>query len=591
MVSAKYRRREPEKSPFYGFVLDHWNEFLQTADTRSGNERRLPRFVLNTVEAFLKCGIPACGHIRVRCRSCGYEGAIPFSCKQRGFCPSCGGKRMAEIAAHLTDRVIPHVPIRQWVLTTPWDVRFILAKDAKLLGEAERIYIAEMFRHYRKQARKKGGPGEVIPGAVTAVQRMGSSLNLNIHFHTIFLDGVYRPDPKTGEIRFQKAPLPTATEMDHMLQRTRERIQKMLEKHGHHVDPDAPPQWDASDEEESLFEHIQSASVRGWSSMEGKDRPVVMVGGGNRPKGPQELKVFNSVYRGWSLNAMVRIRAGDREGVERVCRYILRHPFAEERLEFLPDGNIRFTFRDPRPDGATHAIFRPIEFMEKLVALIPPPRYHTVRYHGIFAPNHPWREAVVPAVRPRPGVQAGGNAGAVLAIIANQVEGGPVKALEGNAGSPDQNPSRVGAVRDCPAEAERRREPPLQPVKMFPIPQSHRSEWRADENEFANTPASPQSVWNEHPRGWKQGRPRLDWAQLLKRSLHLDGLECPRCGEKMTMVAVIKDPDVARKILKAMGLPSEIPVAARPPPRGDAVELSQDSESIFPPYDDSQEVA
>ena len=55
---------------------------------------------------------------------------------------------------------------------------------------------------------------------------------------------------------------------------------------------------------------------------------------------------------------------------------------------------------------------------------------------------------------------------------------------------------------------------------------------------------------------------------------------------------VINDfPDVARKILKAMGLPSEIPVAARPPPRGDAVELSQDSESIFPPYDDSQEVA
>ena len=52
----------------------------------------------------------------VHCDQCGADRLVPFSCKGRGFCPSCTGRRMADTAAHLVDRVLPEVPVRQWVL-------------------------------------------------------------------------------------------------------------------------------------------------------------------------------------------------------------------------------------------------------------------------------------------------------------------------------------------------------------------------------------------------------------------------------------------------------------------------------------------
>ncbi len=77
----------------------------------------LPAFIRAEFEAFLHCGTPAHGFVRVRCDGCAHSRVVAFSCKQRGFCPSCIGRRINETAAHLVDDVIPHVPVRQWVLT------------------------------------------------------------------------------------------------------------------------------------------------------------------------------------------------------------------------------------------------------------------------------------------------------------------------------------------------------------------------------------------------------------------------------------------------------------------------------------------
>jgi len=72
------------------------------------------------LQAFLKCGVLAHGFSRFRCTDCKFERLVPLSCKGRGFCPSCGGKRMTDIAAHLTDHVVPFVPVRQFVLSFPY---------------------------------------------------------------------------------------------------------------------------------------------------------------------------------------------------------------------------------------------------------------------------------------------------------------------------------------------------------------------------------------------------------------------------------------------------------------------------------------
>ncbi len=100
----------------YRILAEHLQTFL--ARVESG-ELRWPGFVSGELASFLDCGILARGFARVHCTKCGKDALVAFSCKGRGFCPSCGARRMADTAAWLVDRVLPRVPIRQWVLTLP----------------------------------------------------------------------------------------------------------------------------------------------------------------------------------------------------------------------------------------------------------------------------------------------------------------------------------------------------------------------------------------------------------------------------------------------------------------------------------------
>ena len=114
--SSSYAPRRPEETVLYGVVAGNLESFLAQAER---SDRIVPRFVERELRTFLDCGILAHGFLRVHCSACGRDRLVPFSCKWRGFCPSCGGRRMADTAAHLVDRVLPRVPVRQWVLTLP----------------------------------------------------------------------------------------------------------------------------------------------------------------------------------------------------------------------------------------------------------------------------------------------------------------------------------------------------------------------------------------------------------------------------------------------------------------------------------------
>jgi hypothetical protein len=112
----RYEPRTPETSILYRTVQAHLETFLAQTAGEDG-EPGLPRFIEREFEAYLRCGILAHGFARVRCTRCPFERLVPFSCKGRGFCPSCGSRRMTERAAHLVEAVLPRVPVRQWVLT------------------------------------------------------------------------------------------------------------------------------------------------------------------------------------------------------------------------------------------------------------------------------------------------------------------------------------------------------------------------------------------------------------------------------------------------------------------------------------------
>lgn len=103
---------------------------------------------------YLQCGILAYGFVRARCPGCGQSRIVAFSCKHRGFCPSCLDRRMADTAAHLVDHVLPHVPVRQWVLSLPFPLRYRKAWDGHLLGTVLVVFLRTVFTWYRTQAAR-----------------------------------------------------------------------------------------------------------------------------------------------------------------------------------------------------------------------------------------------------------------------------------------------------------------------------------------------------------------------------------------------------------------------------------------------------
>ena len=97
------------------------------------------------------------------------------------------------------------------------------------------------------------------------------------------------------------------------------------------------------------------------------------------------------------MHAATRIEAEDRAGLERLCRYVTRPPLAADRLQCIDTDHLTFRLKTPWSDGTTHLLLSPLELMEKLAALVPPPRLNLLRYHGILAPNARHRSQVVPA--------------------------------------------------------------------------------------------------------------------------------------------------------------------------------------------------
>ena len=126
-------RHKPEQTLLYQLVEQYWPEF-QTQLSETG--RFLPRHVTREFEDYLACGRLENGFLRVRCESCSHEHLVAFSCKRRGFCTSCGARRMVETAALLVDHVLPHRPVRQWVLSFPYPLRFVLANHPQVMGRA-----------------------------------------------------------------------------------------------------------------------------------------------------------------------------------------------------------------------------------------------------------------------------------------------------------------------------------------------------------------------------------------------------------------------------------------------------------------------
>jgi hypothetical protein len=249
--------------------------------------------------------------------------------------------------------------VRQWVLSLPKRLRPFLPRDPALAGAVLRI-LCDAIRAFLLK-HSPTAPAEAQPGAVSFLHRFGSALNPHFHFHLVVLDGLFSADAD-GSVHFHEASQPGTRAIQRLQQMVRRRVLRLYRRR-------------------EILDESTVANVLTWQAA-----------------------------GGFSIDASVRISGSDRAGRE-LLRYCARPPFALERLRIervhsarsagagiAGTGDIiRHVLYQPSrstPEGRTLLVLSPLEFLTALARLIPPPRVHRHRYHGVLAPNAGLRERV-----------------------------------------------------------------------------------------------------------------------------------------------------------------------------------------------------
>jgi hypothetical protein len=292
---------------------------------------------------------------------------------------------MAERSARWVDGLVPHVAVRQWVLTVPWARRWQLARHPELVKGVAAVLLEEVAGFYREGTRQAEGR----TGSITVVQRFGSALNLNVHLHCLVLDGCFAEEADTGVLRFHRARAPETSDVEALVVRVVERCEAWLAEQGFGPEPEGEEEADLDDAQQVL----QAASVQGRLASTGRRARREQTLSGR----PFQLPPRCAGCDGYNLHGGVGLRPGDRPALERLCRYVLRPPLARARLAERPDGSVVLTLKRPWSNGTTALVFTPAELVERLASIVPPPRANTVLYHGVLSARSAWRSRVLPA--------------------------------------------------------------------------------------------------------------------------------------------------------------------------------------------------
>ncbi len=383
-------RHRPEETVLYRVLERHHGAFFSYLEEQG---RRVPEFVRDEFEAYLRCGRLEHGFVRVKCEGCRHEHRVAFSCKGRGFCPSCASRRMAETGAKLTDEILPSVPYRQWVLSFPIPLRLLFAHRPDILSAVLAVVTRAVSWDVIHRAGRRRRDAET--GVVTFIQRFGSALNLNIHLHMLVPDGAWRFG--STRPRFQRAPAPSDADIERLLARLIRRITRCLLRAGVLVVEAEQPYLEVDTDPDDALAGLTDAAVRyriavGPLAGQRTMRLRVPTLTESLPPSPGAL---TASHDGFSLNAAVACGATERKKLERLCRYMARGPLSNERLSIDGDGLVVHELKRPFRDGTTQCLFEPLDFVARLAALVPRPRTHLVRYHGIFAPNARQRALVL----------------------------------------------------------------------------------------------------------------------------------------------------------------------------------------------------
>ena len=371
--------KDPEQTTLHRIVREHLGDFLAAREEAGAS---MPRFVKDELFGFLRCGVAAHGVALFRCSACNASRLVALSCKGRGFCPRCLGKRMTELALEWTRWVLPNVRIRQWVLSLPFWLRVPLAYRHALALEVHAVAGKQIERWYRKKAKRLGVDGRT--GMITVIQRFGSDLALNVHFHMLVIDGVH-----DASGAFTAIAAPTLDEMTELTTRIAVRVTRMLERRSLDDDID--------DDERSLCAALaRSARRQGRTAHQDPERDP-------DHDADRWAGLIKARVDGFDLECTTVVRGDDRERLEHLCKYVLRPPLADRRLRLLDTGEVALELKRPWSDGTQWITMSPDTFLERLCSLVPREREHTILYRGTLGPHSKRRAQVVPEQdTPRP---------------------------------------------------------------------------------------------------------------------------------------------------------------------------------------------
>ena len=224
------------------------------------------------------------------------------------------GRRMAQGAALLVDHMLPAVGYRQWVLSFEGRAAVRLGYDQALLAEVAGALARAVMHDMRWAVKERHGLRSVEPlhaGVFMVVQRFRGDLGLFVHLHALATDGAF--DEEGGAQRFLPAPTPTTERMATVLAQ----VHKVLAA----VDED-----DDLDMDPALRACVQLALA--GPRLVASPEPAVSP--------PLTMSAL-----GMHLHAATTVDGRDRPRLERVCRYLLRPPFAHDAVQALPDGRVR----------------------------------------------------------------------------------------------------------------------------------------------------------------------------------------------------------------------------------------------------------
>jgi len=214
---------------------------------------------------------------------------------------------------------------------------------------------------------------------------------LNVHVHALVLDGVFTRD-RAGALTSHPTRRLTALDVEEVLATVEPRITRLLDRRGLGEGDDNGSASDAWADEAPVLAGFAAASVRGTVALGPRAGARLRRLGDPREEGESpEQGGCHARANGFDLHAGLVVPAGQRERLERVCRYVLRPPVTQERIHLTDEGQVRWQLRQPWRDGTTDVVFDPVEFLGRLAVLVPRPRINLILYHGVLGPRAAWR--------------------------------------------------------------------------------------------------------------------------------------------------------------------------------------------------------